>query len=161
MKNQLPLRTGYCDSDHGNDVNDRVSITGYAVFINNNLVSWSSKKQDKVATSSTEAEYYAVNEIRKELLWCSQLLNEMGFQIKFPIIIYCDNLSAIKIAENDVDHGRSKHIDIVYHAIRDDIKNKMIEIKWVSTEHQLADIFTKSLGTNVFTRLRDQLIKTF
>jgi hypothetical protein len=73
--------------------------------------------------------------------------------------VYCDNQSAISISENDVKHDRSKHIDIKYHFVHDEIVSKNIEMKYIKTDDQLADIFTKGLGATVFGRLRDRLMK--
>ena len=153
--------SGYCDADWGGDLNDRKSTTGYCTFINNNLISWNSKKQRTVALSSTEAEYMAINEVAKELMWLRIILKEMNINVKSPSILYVDNQSAIKISENDTEHDRTKHIDIRYYFIRDLITNGEIKLHWVSTAEQLADIFTKPLGGTIFTNLRDILMKNY
>jgi hypothetical protein len=150
---------GYCDADWGGDINDRTSTTGYCTFIDDNLISWNTKKQQTVAISTAEAEYMAAVEVTKELLWLKQLLNELNYEIKLPIKIYIDNLSAIYIAQHDVQHDRTKHIDIKYHFIKQYVEEKIIELEWISTEKQLADIFTKALGKNLFTKFRNKLMK--
>ena len=86
--------SGYCDADWGGDKNDRKSTTGYCVFINNNLISWNTKKQQTVALSTAEAELMAIVEVTKELKWMQALLTEMKMKVKTPITIYTDNQPA-------------------------------------------------------------------
>jgi hypothetical protein len=150
--------TGYCDADWGGDLTDRKSTTGYCTMMNGNLVSWQSKKQPTVALSSTEAEYMAINDVAKEIMWMRMILGELGLKVVTPTIIYVDNQPAIRISENDSEHDRTKHIDIRHYFIRDLIKNGDIKLQWISTNDQLADIFTKSLATPTFVTLRDQLM---
>jgi hypothetical protein len=103
-------------------------------------VSWASKKQNSVALSTAEAEYIVVGHYCAQLLWMRQTLRDYGYKLsKVPLL--CDNESAIHIADNPVEHSRTKHIDIWYHFLGD------IEISYVSTKEQLADIFTKPLYT--------------
>ncbi len=148
----------FCDSDWGGDSDDRKSTSGYCVFINNNLVSWNTRKQQTVALSSAEAELMAMTEVRKEVIWCYHLLTEMHVKVKLPIKLYVDNRSTINIAKNNTDHSRTKHIEIRHHAIKEDIKNNMIELVWVSTEQQIADIFTKNLGPKLFIKFKEKLM---
>lgn len=151
--------TAYSDSDWGGDIADRRSTTGYCVFVNDNLVSWSTKKQVTVALSSAEAELIAMTEVVKEVLWFTQLIGELKYTVKYPVVIYVDNQSAIKIAENGVQHDRTKHIDIRYHFVKDYIKQKKIKIQWLESSEQRADIFTKALLVgDTFKKNRDRLI---
>jgi hypothetical protein len=150
--------TGYCDADWGGDLIDRRSTTGQCTLMNGNLISWQTKKQTTVANSTAEAEYMAIADVARELMWMRQLLSELGISIVTPSIIYSDNQPAIRISENDSDHDRTKHIDIKHHFIRDLVKNKEIKLEWISTTDQLADIFTKALGINTFMSLRDRLM---
>lgn len=149
----------YCDADWGGDTDDRKSTTGYCVFLNGNLISWNTKKQPTVALSSAEAELMAISDVTKEVKWIVQLLNELEYEVELPIIIYEDNQSAMAMSENDVEHDRSKHIDIKHHFVRDEIKHNNIKLKWVSTQQQLADILTKPLTEHTFKLLRSQLMK--
>jgi hypothetical protein len=149
---------GYCDADWGGDLSDLKSTTGYCTFINDNLVSWQTKKQSTVALSA-EAEYMAINDCAKEIMWMRMLLTELNITITTPTTIYVDNQPAIRISENDSDHDRTKHIDIKHYYIRDLINEGSIKLEWISTHNQLADIFTKALGKHIFTSLRDQLIR--
>jgi len=150
--------SGYCDADWGSEKSDRKSLTGYCTFINKNLISWATRKQQTVALSSAEAEYMGISELVKELMWLRILLKEMNMNVETPSIIYVDNQAAKKISENDSDHDRTKHIDIRHYFIRDLINNNEIKLEWVSSNNQLADIFTKAVGRNIFATLREKLM---
>jgi hypothetical protein len=152
--------TAYSDADWAGDKIDRKSTTGYCTFINNNLMSWQSKKQPTVALSTTEAEYMALVEVTKEVLWIKMMLEELGKQVTTPITIYVDNQSTIKFSENDVSRDRTKHIDIKHFFVKDEIEKQTIIIKWVATDKQLADIFTKGLPAPTFINIRDKLVST-
>jgi hypothetical protein len=120
------------------------------------LVSWASKKQNSVALSTVEAEYIAVGHCCAQLLWMRQTLRDYGYKLtKVPIL--CDNESAIRMADNPVEHSRTKHIAIRYHFLRDHQQRGDIDIAYVSTKEQLADIFTKPLDEKTFTKLRYEL----
>jgi histone deacetylase 1/2 len=149
---------GYCDADWGGDLDGRKSTNGYCVFLNGCLVSWNTHKQATVAHSSAESELMGACDVVKELMWMSQLLKEMHYDVEMPIIVYIDNQSAMKIAQHDVDHTRTKHIDIKYHFIRDEIREKKICLQWISTQKQIADIFTKGLSHETFRHFRDMLV---
>jgi hypothetical protein len=113
-------------------------------------VSWSSKKQTSVALSTAEAEYVAAGQC------CAQTLWDFGYNLsKVPHL--CDNESAICMADNPVEHSRTKHIDIQHHFLRDHQQKGDIEVFHISTENQLADIFTKPLDEKTFCRLRSEL----
>ena len=150
--------TAYCDADWGGDKSDRKSTTGFCVFVNDNLISWGTKKQPTVALSTAEAELMAIVEVVKEVKWMSMVLHELNLPVKKPMMIYSDNQAAGKMSQHDVDHERTKHIDIRYHFIRDEITNNEVAVKWVRTEQQVADIFTKMLHAPRFISLRDRLV---
>jgi hypothetical protein len=119
-------------------------------------VSWSSKKQTYVALSTAEAEYVAAGQCCVQLLWMRQTLLDFGYNLsKVPLL--CDNESAILLADNPVEHSRTKHIDIRHHFLRDYHQRGDIDIYHISTENQLADIFTKPLDKKRFCRLRGEL----
>jgi hypothetical protein len=119
-------------------------------------VSWASKKQNSVALSTAEAEYIAAGHCCAQLLWMRQTLRDYGYKLtKVPLV--CDNESAIRMADNPVEHSRTKHITIRYHFLRDHQQWGDIEIAYVSTKEQLADIFTKPLDEKTFTKLRHEL----
>jgi hypothetical protein len=119
-------------------------------------VSWASKKQNSVALSTAEAEYIVACHYCAQLLWMRQTLRDYGYKLsKVPLL--CDNESAIRMADNPVEHSRTKHIDIRYHFLRDHQQKGDIEIAYVSTHNQLADIFTKPLDEKTFSKLRNEL----
>jgi hypothetical protein len=119
-------------------------------------VSWSSKKQTSVALSTVEAEYIAIGQCCAQLLWMRQTLQDFGYNLsKVPLL--CDNESAIRMADNPVEHSRTKHIDIRHHFLRDHQQKGYIEVYHINTENQLADIFTKPLDEKRFCRLRSEL----
>ena len=152
--------TGYADADWAGDYDERKSTTGYVIMIGNCVVSWVSKKQSTVSLSSAEAEYMAISSSIQEIKWIRQLLNELYiFNQSEPSLLNIDNQAAIAISENDVHHARTKHIDIRHHFIRDSIKNKEVQLKWINTQAQLADIFTKALMTVRFSYLRNIILQ--
>jgi hypothetical protein len=119
-------------------------------------VSWSSKKQTFVALSTTETEYVGAGQCCVQLLWMRQTLRDFGYNLsKVPLL--CDNESAIRMADNLVEHSRTKHIDIWHHFLRAHQQKGDIEVYHISTENQLADIFTKPLDEKRFCRLHSEL----
>jgi hypothetical protein len=147
---------GYVDSDYAGCKVDRKSTSGTCQFLGRSLVSWSSKKQTSVALSTAEAEYVAAGQCYAQLLWMRQTLRDFGYNLsKVPLL--CDNESAICMADNPVEHSRTKHIDIQHHFLRDHQQKGDIEVFHISTENQLADIFTKPLDEKTFCRLRSEL----
>ncbi|GJV76193.1 hypothetical protein Tco_1507777 [Tanacetum coccineum] len=121
------------------------STSGSIQLLGDRLVSWSSKRQKSAAISSTEAEYIALSGCCAQVLWMRSQLTDYGFGFN-KIPMYCDNKSAIALCCNNVQHSRSKHIDIRFHFIKEHVENGVIELYFVNTEYQLADIFTKALG---------------
>jgi hypothetical protein len=115
---------------------------GTCQFLGRSLVSWSSKKQNYVALSISQAEYIAVGACCAQLLWMKQTLRNFGCEFKRIPLLY-HNESAIKLANNLVQHSRTKHINIRHHFLRDHEAKGDIELCYVNTENQLADIFTK------------------
>ncbi|XP_073303043.1 secreted RxLR effector protein 161-like [Primulina huaijiensis] len=118
----------FADSDYAGDLNDRKSTSGYAFMLGSGVVSWSSKKQPIVTLSTTKAEFIAAASCASQAVWLKNLLEEMNFKQQGPVIIYCDNSSAIKRSKNHVLHGRSKHIDVKYHYLRDLVKEGVIDL---------------------------------
>ncbi|GJZ67204.1 retrovirus-related pol polyprotein from transposon TNT 1-94 [Tanacetum coccineum] len=125
------------------------STSGSAQFLGDKLVSWSSKKQTSTSISSTEAEYIAMSGCCAQILWMRSQLSDYGFAYN-RIPLYCDNKSAIALCCNNVQHSRSKHIDIRHHFIREQVEKGVVELYFVRTEYQLADIFTKALPRERF-----------
>ncbi|GKB79270.1 hypothetical protein Tco_0946165 [Tanacetum coccineum] len=148
--------TAYADADHAGCQDTRRNTSGSAQFLGDKLVSWSSKKQKRTAISSTEAEYIALSGCCSQILWIRSQLTNYSFQFN-KIPLYCDNKSAIALCCNNVQHSRAKHIDIRYHFIKKQVENGIVELYFIWTKYQLADIFTKSLPRERFNFLIDKL----
>ena len=142
----------YTDASWGNDLQTRKSYSGTIIKNNGDTIQFKSERQDAVALSSTEAEYYALATTICDALWIQTWKTEV-YGIKQPILVLCDNQSAIALTSHDSFHQRSKHIDIKFHFIRDHIKNKNIIVKWLPTAKQEADILTKAMVTKQFNLL--------
>ena len=148
---------GYTDNDHGGVLVLRRSTTGIGFFLGNNLVTWTSQKQKVVALSTCEAEYVAAAVGACQGVWLSRLIADlMGRDVqKFRLLV--DNKSAIELSKSPVFHERSKHIDTWFHYIRECIANGQVDVDYVRTDNQLADILTKALGMIRFVELRLKL----
>ena len=142
--------TGACDADWANDLDDRRSTTGYLFYINGGCISWQIRKQTSVATSSTQAEYQALSTATKEAVWLRELLNELRYAQTDPTPIYQDNQSTIALAYNPVNHGRTKHIDIQHHFIRECVENRTICLEYLPTKRMTVDVLTKALPRTKF-----------
>jgi hypothetical protein len=147
---------GYSDADWAGCKINRKSTSGTCQFLGRSLVSWASKKQNSVALSTVEAEYIAAGHCCTQLLWMRQTLRDYGYKFsKVPLL--CDNESEIRMADNPVEHSRTKHIAIRYHFLRDHQQKRDIEIAYINTKDQLVDIVTKPLDEQSFTKLRNEL----
>ena len=147
---------GFSDADYASDKVDRKSTSGTCHFLGRSLAWWSSKKQNCVSLSTAESEYIAAGSCCAQLLWMKQTLKDYGIHLK-QVPLYCDNKSAIKIANNPVQHSKTKHIEIRHHFLRDHVVKEDIDIIHVNAEEQLADIFTKPLDEKRFSKLRCEL----
>jgi hypothetical protein len=123
---------GYSDIDYVGCKVDRKNISGTSQFLGRSLVSWSLKKQNSVALSMTEAEYFAADSCCAQLLWMRQILKDYGYSMNH-IPLLCDNESAIKIAYNPCEHSRTKHVEIWYHFLRDHAIKEDIVISHIET----------------------------
>ncbi|GJV40305.1 retrovirus-related pol polyprotein from transposon TNT 1-94 [Tanacetum coccineum] len=128
------------------------STSDGAQFLGEKLVSWSSKKQDYTALSTAEAEYVSLSVCCAQVLWMRTQLTDYGFHFN-KIPIYCDSKSAIAISYNPVQHSRTKHIAVRYHFIKEHVGKGTIELYFVKTDYQLADLFTKALLVDSFNYL--------
>lgn len=151
----LTLR-GYSDADFAACRLDRKSISGTCQFLGSSLVSWSSRMQSSVAQSTTEAEYIAATSCCSQLLWIMSTLRDLNLQYSH-VPLMCDSTSAISVAKNPVLHSKTKHIEVRFHFLRDHVEKGDIDLSYVSTHEQLADIFTKPLDQSCFTRLQGEL----
>ena len=148
----------WSDSDWATCKNDRKSVAGYLGFVGMQLVVWQSCKQKTQATSSTEAEYVGNANAAKEGRYVANLLKEIFGQLKGSVFdsftLYTDNQGAIYLASNEVTSQKAKHIDIVYHMIRDWLKKAMLVITYCPTDENPADMMTKSLGKVKLVKFR-------
>ncbi|KAL0281564.1 UNVERIFIED_CONTAM: hypothetical protein PYX00_002512 [Menopon gallinae] len=138
---------GYSDADWGACPIDRRSYTGVVFVLSRGAISWESKKQRTVALSSTEAEYMALTESVKEAIYLKKFVAELGFPELGDIMIFCDNMGALKLSQNDMFHSRTKHIDIRHHFVREAVKNGKVTVKHIGTEEMAADMLTKGLAS--------------
>ncbi|UYV61059.1 hypothetical protein LAZ67_1003272 [Cordylochernes scorpioides] len=148
---------GFSDADFAGDLDTRKSTTGNVFMLNNGPISWCSQKQNCVSLSTTESEYIAASKATKEAIWLRQLLRDLHQEQVKPTTFFCDNQSCIRLVHNPEYHKRTKHIDISYHFIRDHFQNHAIDLLYVCSNDQAADIFTKALPPERYRRLRSQL----
>ncbi|KAM7461045.1 hypothetical protein LguiA_029166 [Lonicera macranthoides] len=133
---------GFVDSDYAGDLDKRRSTTGYVFTLGSGPLSWRSMIQSVVALSTTEAEYIAVTEAVKEAIWLRGLVSDLGLKPE-KVVVHCDSQSAIHLAKNQVHHGRTKHIDVRYHFIREIIENGVVNLVKIGTKDNPADMLTK------------------
>nr|GEX95652.1 copia protein [Tanacetum cinerariifolium] len=148
--------TTFADADHAGCQDTRLSTSGSVQFLGERLIRWSSKRQKSTTISSTEAEYIALSGCCAQILWMRSQLSDYGLVFN-KIPMYCDNKSVISLCCNNVQHSRSKHIDIRYHFIKEQVEQGVIELYFVNTEYQLADLFTKALGRERIEFLTNKL----
>ncbi|KAH9698504.1 Integrase catalytic domain-containing protein [Citrus sinensis] len=148
--------TCFSDADFAGYKVDRKSTSGTCYILGHSLVSWFSKKQNSVALSTTKAEYIAAGSCCAQALWMKQTLRDYGINLE-QIPIKCDNTSAINLSKNPIQHSRTKHIEIRHHFLRDHVQKGHIALEFISTEKQLADIFTKPLCKEQFSKIRHVL----
>ena len=151
----------YVDSDYATDVDTRKSRAGYLIYLNGNLISYRSCLQPgkaDLATGTCEAEYKALSLALKELTWVRMLLDTMHIDIQTPMMIWEDNQATINLATDASAAKHTKHIAIRHHFIREFYDAGLIDIKYIPTKSQTADILTKSLGPQLFQLLRDKIV---
>jgi hypothetical protein len=154
---ERPGLNGFSDSDMSGDVDTQKSTSGVIFFLGDSPVSWQSQKQKVVALSSCEAEYIAATTAACQGVWLARLLGDLIGEGTKTAMLKVDNKSAISLMKNPVDHDRSKHIDLRFHFIRECVEDKKIHVEFTSSETQLADILTKSLGRVKFQEMRSKI----
>jgi hypothetical protein len=146
---------GYTDSNWCGDVEDRKSTAGYMFYYGEAPISWCSKKEPVVALSSCEAEYIAASLSTCQAIWLKNLVEEISQEKCDSITLKIDNVSAINLAKNPIAHGRSKHIELRFHYLREQVDNGNLSLMHCRSEEQVADLLTKAVSVQVFQRLRD------
>ena len=149
--------TTYTDADWGGCPDTRRSTSGYCVYLGDNLVSWSAKRQPTLSRSSAEAEYRGVANVVSESCWLRNLLLELQCPIAKATLVYCDNVSAVYLSGNPIQHQRTKHIEMDIHFVREKVARGQIRVLHVPSRYQIADIFTKGLPLQLFSDFRDSL----
>lgn len=149
--------TAYSDADWGGCHTTRCSTSGFCVFLGDNLLYWSAKRQPTVSRSSAEAEYKGVANAVAETCWIRNLLLEMHCPLRQATIVYCDNISAVYLSSNPVQHQRTKHIEIDIHFVREKVQMGQVKVLHIPAASQYADIFTKGLPSSLFSSFRSSL----
>ena len=148
---------GFTDSDYAGSVEDRRSTSGYVFMLSGAGVAWSSRKQPIATLSTIETEFVAAAGSSCQAIWMQKVLKKIGYSGSESTVIFCDNSSTIKLSSNPVMHGKSKHIDVRYHFLRELVNDGFVRLQFCGTRHQLADILTKPLKLESFRELRWKL----
>jgi Reverse transcriptase (RNA-dependent DNA polymerase) len=143
---------GVSDSDYAGDNDMRRSVRGYVVYINGLLISWKSRGQKSVKLSSNEAEYVALSEMCTELVFLKMVIESIGVQVELPMKVYVDNGGAIFLTNNTSTGQRTKHIDIRYHYARELASDGIIEVIFVGTAENDADIYTQNTSSELYDK---------
>ena len=138
-------------------MDDRRSTSGHNFSFGSGAISWSSKKQETIALSSSEAEYIAATSAACQAVWLRRVLVDLGQEQVAATKIYCDNKGTIAMTKNPAFHSRTKHIETRHHFIRRLVANGEIELEFCGTNDQVADLFTKSLSQQKHVYFRQQL----
>ncbi|CAL1390068.1 unnamed protein product [Linum trigynum] len=150
--------SAYSDSDYAGCIDTRRSTSGWCVRFGEAFISWRCKKQDKVSKSSTEAEYRSMSEVVSELEWLHRLLKDFSVHSALPMDLFVDNMSVVRIAVNPVLDDRTKHIEVHVHYVRDLVHDGTIQLHYVRTSDQLADLLTKAFPAQRHRFLSDKLL---
>ena len=153
--------TAYVDADWAASLEDRKSISGYVIYLFNQIISWRTIKQKSISLSTMESEYVAISEAAKELLWLKRILQEcapLGCAIGTPTI-YSDSQAAIAFTNSRIENARNRHIDIRYHFVKDLVDRGEMLMSFIPSKGNIADMFTKPLPKPKFEELRDSVIQ--
>jgi Reverse transcriptase (RNA-dependent DNA polymerase) len=152
LENEEWDMVSYSDCDWAGNPDSRISVTGFVIYLLGAPICWRSKGQKGVTLSSSEAEYVAMSETVKQIRFIYYLLPGMGVQIKLPIVVRCDNIGAIFMAENSSSGVRTRHIDTRYHFVREHVVNEFIKIIFVKSNENEVDMFTKNIGKEIYEK---------
>ncbi|KAJ4761435.1 hypothetical protein LUZ62_071810 [Rhynchospora pubera] len=147
----------FSDADWAGSQDDRRSTSGFCIYLGNNIISWSAKKQPTVSRSSTEAEYRSLALACTEIMWLQYMLKELGVNLSSAPTLWCDNIGATFLAANPMFHARTKHIEIDYHFVRERVATKELNVHYICSSDQIGDIMTKPLSSARFSMLRNKL----
>jgi hypothetical protein len=148
---------GYCDADWANCKETRRSQTGLVLNFGQGAVSWKSQRQPTVSRSTAEAEYIAAGEAAKEVQYLCALYQQLVAQVHAVVDVKTDNMAALQLLQDPISADRTKHIDIIYHHVRERVRLNQLTFSHVSSADNVADIFTKPLGRPLFEKLRSAL----
>ena len=148
---------GYSDADWAGDLDDRKSTSGYVFKLSEGPISWRSKKQTCVALSTAEAEYMALASAVQEAIWLERLVSDLLGSKEETVTVYEDNMSTICMGKNQQYHGRTKHIAIKYHFVREKVAEGVVRVPYCKSDDMLADMFTKPLSAPRFKKLCEMI----
>ncbi|GKC14603.1 ribonuclease H-like domain-containing protein [Tanacetum coccineum] len=149
--------TAYTDADWAGCPVTRCSTLGYCMFLGDNLLSWSAKRQVTLSRSSAKAKYRGVVNVIAETVWLRNLLLVLHTPLPTATLVYCDNVSVVYLSTNHVQHQRTKHIEIDIHFVHDYVASGQVRVLHVPSKFQYADIFTKGLSSALFLEFRSSM----
>jgi hypothetical protein len=148
------ILSGYTDVDWAGSVSDRKITLGCCFSLGSTMISWQSRKKSIISLITTEVEYIVACSTSCKAIWLQNVVFDLEMR---ATLILCDNQSCIKMTENPIFHDKSKHIEIRYHYIRDMVQRGSLKIQYISTDEQVANMFTKPLSHVKFDYFRDKL----
>jgi hypothetical protein len=150
--------TALSDSSYADDKETRFSTTGFIIFLRGAPISWRSKSQRTVAQSSTEAEYMAMSDTVQEMMFIKQVLESIGETVELPMKLFVDNHGALFLVQNKSTTGRTKHMDVRHHYMRNLVDEKILQVEYIPSEMNTSDTLTKNLPTGPFNEHADKLV---
>ena len=156
-RNQNIQLNAYSDADWANCVDERKSTSGGSFFLSDSLVAWINKKKGYISLSTIEAEYFSTPTCFTQILWMIHTLADLKVNYTIPITIQCDNTSAISVSKNPILHSKTKNIPIKYHFLIEKVTNRVVQLNYIPSTEQIANIFSKPLAATPFGYLRQKL----